>query len=161
MTQKKKVALALKDEARSIKDIQEETDIREPNIRRILGVGAKEGHFERVERGVYRLTKDGKELIYIHVGDAVGILPRLVKDGLKGDMIFLDIPYKTTAVQGGNRGIRYKFITPEQFQVIAEHAIEMLRTDDSCICTPKQNPERGRWLDTHVPWYQRDYLKQV
>ena len=31
-------------------------------------------------------------------------------------MVFLDIPYKTPAVIGGNRGIKYPTISPQEFK---------------------------------------------
>jgi predicted transcriptional regulator of viral defense system len=40
--------------------IAKETKIKEPNIRRILGVGAKEGTFERVDKGVYVVRVGGQ-----------------------------------------------------------------------------------------------------
>ena len=53
----------LKDEGEmSIQEIAEKTKIKEPNVRRILGVGAKDGVFERVDKGVYVLKHNGQEL---------------------------------------------------------------------------------------------------
>ena len=94
-----------------IKQIAKETGIKEPNIRRILGVGAKEGTFERVDEGVYILNNGKEDIAFVHTGDAVKTLPKLAKDGLKVDMVFLDIPYNTPAVKGGNRGVNYNLIS--------------------------------------------------
>ena len=46
MSQKKSLPAQLK-RTKSIKDIAAETGILEPNVLRILGMGAKEGLFER------------------------------------------------------------------------------------------------------------------
>lgn len=114
-TQTDKVKKAVSTEAKSIKEIARETKIKEPNIRRILGVGAKEGTFERVEDGVYVLSKDGQDLAYVETGNAIESLPRLAKSGFKADMVFLDIPYDTTAVKGGSRGVKYSLISVADF----------------------------------------------
>ncbi len=128
-TQKEKVAESIKEKPKTIKEIAEETKIKEPNIRRILGVGAKEGTFERVEKGVYILSKDGQDIAFIHPGDALEVLPKLAKDGLKADMIFLDIPYKTPAVTGGNRGVKFETISVEEFKTVMD-AISTIARDE-------------------------------
>lgn len=117
-SQKEIVKQAVTKEPKAIKKVAEETGILEPNVRRILGVGAKEGVFSRVDKGVYILNKDGQDIAYIHSGDALEVLPKLARESFKADMIFLDIPYKTPAVTGGNRGIKYDYITPEQFNKV-------------------------------------------
>ncbi len=131
--QKNKVAEAVKSEPKSIKQIAEETKILEPNVRRILGVGAKDGTFARVDKGVYKLTVDGQDLAYIETGNALDILPRLAKDGFKSDMVFLDIPYKTSAIKGGNRGMNYNLISPEEFGKVLDSVKEIARTPDSPV----------------------------
>jgi hypothetical protein len=65
-TQKEIVKEAIKETPKSIKEIAAETKIKEPNIRRILGVGAKEGTFERVDDGVYTSYKE----VYFGQSDA-------------------------------------------------------------------------------------------
>jgi len=132
-TQKEKVEESVKEKPKTIKEIAEETKILEPNVRRILGVGAKEGKFERVDKGVYILKKEGAEIAYIHTGDATDVLPKLAKDGFKADMIFLDIPYKTPAVVGGNRGIKYDYITVDQFKTVVDAVKEIAREDNTPI----------------------------
>ncbi|MDD5065213.1 MAG: DNA methyltransferase [Phycisphaerae bacterium] len=132
-TQREKVAEAIKEEPKAIREIAEETQILEPNIRRILGVGTKEGVFERVDKGVYILRKEGKDIAYIHTGNAVEILPKLASEGFKADMVFLDIPYKTPAVVGGNRGIKYAYITPEQFKIVVKAVKDIVRSEDSAV----------------------------
>lgn len=114
-TQTEAVKEAVAAGPKSAKEIAEETKILEPNVRRILGVGAKDGTFERVDKGVYVLKKGGQDIAYIHTGDALDVLPKLVEDGFKADMIFLDIPYSTKAVRGGNRGVKYDLVSTEQF----------------------------------------------
>jgi len=131
IVQKEKVKEAVKEEPKSIKQIAKETEILEPNVRRIVGVGAKEGTFKRVGKGVYVLRNQGRDVAYIHTGDALEIVPKLVDQGFKADMIFLDVPYKTPAVIGGNRGIKYDYITPEQFYTMVERLGQVMRTSDT------------------------------
>lgn len=132
-TQKEKVAEAVKEEAKPIKQIAEETGILEPNVRRILGEGAKEGVFARVDKGVYILKVNGKDIAYIHTGDAVETLPRLAEEGFKADMVFLDIPYKTAAITGGNRGMKYNLISTDEFKVCLDAVKKIVRTDNSAV----------------------------
>jgi len=131
--QKAKVETAIKESPKTIKEIAAETKILEPNVRRILGVGAKEGTFERVDKGVYRLKKDGQDIAFIHPGDSVEILPRLAKEGFKADMIFLDIPYKTGAVTGGNRGAKFNFITVPEFKTVVESVKEITKSEKTPV----------------------------
>lgn len=132
-TQKERVQSAIKEEAKTIKEIAKETKIVEPNVRRILGVGAKDGTFERIDKGVYRLRKDGQDIAYIHPGDSVEVLPRLAKEGFKADMIFLDIPYKTGAVTGGNRGAKFNFISVDQFKTIVGAVKEITKDEKTPV----------------------------
>jgi hypothetical protein len=132
-TQKEKIEESVSKESKSIKQIAEETKILEPNVRRILGVGTKDGTFSRVEKGVYVLNKNGKDIAYIHTGNAIDVLPKLAREGFKADMIFLDIPYKTPAVIGGNRGIKYDYITPEEFRKVVIPVSLIARTEDTPI----------------------------
>lgn len=144
-TQKEKVKEVVgKKGTATAKEIAEETNILEPNIRRILGVGAKEGEFERVADGVYRINVGDQEAAVIIPGDALKILPQLVKDGFKADMIFLDIPYKTRAVVGGNRGINYDYITPEEFDTVIEATKQIVRSEDSAVYYMFSQAESGK-----------------
>jgi len=130
-TQKDIVKQSLQTGPKSIKEIAEETKILEPNVRRILGMGTKEGVFERVDKGVYVLSKDGQDIAFIQTADAVDTLPKLAQSGFKADMIFLDIPYKTPAVTGGNRGIKYDYITPEEFKKVVTPLSIIARTEET------------------------------
>jgi len=132
-TQKEKVQKAVEEKPKTIKEISEETGIVEPNVRRILGMGAKEGTFSRVEKGVYILNKDGKDVAYIHNGDAVETLKMLSEEGVKVDMVFLDIPYDTPAVKGGNRGVKYDLLSVEDFGKVLDSVAVMQRDDDTPI----------------------------
>lgn len=132
-TQKEKVAEAVEGKPKTIKEIAKETKILEPNVRRILGVGAKDGTFERVDKGVYVLKKGDKQIAYVETGDAVDVLPRLAKEGFKADMVFLDIPYKTQAVSGGNRGAKFEFITTDQFAKVVEAVKTIARYDSTPV----------------------------
>jgi DNA-binding Lrp family transcriptional regulator len=120
------------DGEKSIKQIAEETKLKEPNVRRILGVGAKDGTFERVDTGVYRLRINGEDMAYVEAGNAVDVLPRLAKEGFKSDMVFLDIPYDTPAVKGGNRGAnnRYDLLSVDDFKKVVQ-ATKTIARDQS------------------------------
>lgn len=116
-------------------DIAKETKILEPNVRQILGLGEKAGEFERVDKGVYRVkTADGKDAAFVIPGDALTVLPQLVKDGFRADMVFLDIPYKTKALLGGNRGIKdYDLISPAEFNRILIAVNKIVKGDESSV----------------------------
>ncbi|MFA5790609.1 MAG: DNA methyltransferase [Caldisericia bacterium] len=133
MSQKDIVVETIKDGPKSIKEIASVTGIVEPNVRRILGMGAKEGVFERIERGVYTLSRNGEDIAVVHTADAVENLPRLVDEGLRADVVFLDLPYTTPAVKGGNRPQKFKVITPDQFGTVMNAIAKMVRTDDSPV----------------------------
>lgn len=108
-------------------------DIPRPSVRRILGQGAKKGHFTKLDRGIYTLTTEsGETRAYIECGLAEQVAPRMAAEGLKFDMLFLDLPYFSRGLVGGNRGIKnYDFIHPEQFAQVMHAAYKMMRTDDS------------------------------
>ena len=117
----------------TIKEVKEKTDILEPNVRRILGQGAKTGVFERVDRGVYTIiTEDGKNIAYVETGDALEVLPKLVKGGKKYDMLFLDPAYFSKALIGGNRGIKsYEFMYAPEFKEAVKSLVSLLKDEDS------------------------------
>ena len=141
MSQKEIVASTIKEAPKSIKDIAAETGILEPNVLRILGMGAKEGLFERVERGVYALSINGEDIAVVHTADAIESLPRLVDEGLRADMVFLDLPYTTPAVKGGNRPQKFKTISPDQFGIVMNAIAKMVKTDDSPVYrSPARKP---------------------
>ena len=136
ITQKEKVAQAIKEKPKSIKEVSKLTGILEPNVRRILGVGTKEGVFDRVDKGVYIIKKNGEDIAFVHTGDALEILPGLVKDGFKADMVFLDIPYNAAGNRGGNRmnekkGTIFNTITPDQFGTFIDSVSKALKTENS------------------------------
>ncbi len=123
----------------SIKEIAAETKILEPNVRRILGVGAKDGTFERVGDGVYTIKVGDKDVAYIIPGDALETLPQLAANGFKADMVFLDIPYDAAGNKGGNRmnkakGTLFETISPEEFEKgIVTPIGTILRTEDAPV----------------------------
>jgi len=134
-TQKDAVAEFLdKEGVASIKDVADATGILVPNIRRILGVGAKEGEFERVDDGVYRIKgKNGEDVAVVIPKDAVETLPKLAKEGFKADMVFLDIPYDTPAVKGGNRGVNYNLLSVEDFGKVLDAVNTILKDANSPV----------------------------
>lgn len=153
-TQKEKVKEVLdKKGDASIKEVAEETGILEPNVRRILGVGTKEGEFERVADGVYRLRIGDEDIAYIHAADAVKELPRLAAEGFKADMVFLDIPYDTKAVKGGQKGgaesgqvgggVQYNLISVGDFDKVLEAVGTIARTKDTPVIHMFSQAESG------------------
>lgn len=142
-TQKEAVKETVKEEPKSIKQIAKETGIKEPNVRRILGVGAKEGTFERKAEGVYILNNGKEDIAFVHAGDAVETLPKLAEEGLKVDMVFLDIPYNTPAVKGGSRGVKYDLISPAQFKIIMQAVSKIVKTDDTPVYYMFSRAESG------------------
>lgn len=143
-TQAEAVKGAVKESAKSIKAIAKETGILEPNVRRILGVGAKEGIFTRVDKGVYVLSNNGQDTAWIQAANSVEALPKLVSDGFKADQIFLDIPYITSGVTGGNRGMKFEGLTLKDWKnTIVPNAISLLRTEDSPLVYMYSNSKTG------------------
>ena len=138
-SQKEQVKQVIGEKEKSIKDIAKETDILEPNVRRILGMGAKEGVFERVDKGVYKIkTPDGSEVAYIMAGDALETLPKLASEGFKADMVFLDIPYAGEGNRGGNRmneakGTLFETISPEQFGSFVKSVALVVRNKNTPV----------------------------
>ena len=135
LTQKEIVEQTLQGgDAKSIKDIAEETNILEPNIRRILGVGTKQGVFERVGKGIYTITtKDGKNHAYINHGDAIEEIPKLAEQGFKADMVFLDIPYNTAGIKSGNRALSFDKIDTEQFRTLVKALSQIVVDEDTPV----------------------------
>lgn len=114
--------------------LAEDLDIIVHNVRRILGIAAKAGQVERLAPGVYGLRSANGSTVYVQNADALTSLPKLAGEGLKVDLVFLDIPYKTPALVGGNRGVKdYHFITPEQFASMVRSLKAMVRTPDAPV----------------------------
>ncbi|MCG3177013.1 MAG: hypothetical protein MOGMAGMI_01977 [Candidatus Omnitrophica bacterium] len=135
ITQKDIVKEIIAKEPKSIKEIAQVTGILEPNVRRILGVGAKDGTFTRVDKGVYVLRQAGQDIAYIQAADASETLPKLVDEGMQFDAVLLDIPYDTPAVRGGNRGAnrQYNLMSVDSWRKIAGAIVRGLRTDESPV----------------------------
>lgn len=135
MTQKKLIEDLLKNGSKSINDLVNESSILRPNIRRILGTGAKEGTFERLDKGVYTLKTQSKiSVIHVDLGLAQEILPRLIADGCKYDMVFLDPAYYSPNLVGRNKKpANYNFIMPEDFAKVMQSVAELVRWEDSHI----------------------------
>lgn len=98
----------------SIKDISTITWIKEPNIRRILWQWAISWIFKRIDRWVYSLQCNDTTIWFIN-WNSFDIVKNLKT---KFDMVFLDIPYKTIAVTGGNRWVKYDLISADQFNIL-------------------------------------------
>lgn len=133
-TQKERVAAEVEQGPKSIKEVADATGILEPNVRRILGVGAKDGTFERVDQGVYVLKRKGQEIAYIEAGEAQDVLARMADEGKKFDMVFLDPAYFSRALIGGNRGIKaYEFIMPEDFAKVMDSVSKLVKDDSTHV----------------------------
>lgn len=160
-SQKGMVAKSIEEQAKAIKDIAAETNILEPNIRRILGVGEKEGIFTRVERGVYILKANNQDIAYVHNADSLDILPKLAEEGFKADMVFLDPPYDTPAVKGGNRGVKYELIKPEQFEKIVNNIANIIKDKDTPIIYMYSQAESGKAAMAKYNKIMTDYFVPV
>ena len=135
-TQKEQVTEVLGEmNVASIKEITEATGLPEPTVRRILGQGAKNGELTRVSAGVYTLkTKDGKTTAIVQGADAMVEIKKLVEEGAKFDMIFLDPPYTAPGIKGGNRNLaKYKKLTPEQFNEFVSDVVKLLRNKNTPV----------------------------
>ena len=135
-TQKQQVKDVLGEvEVATIKQITEITGLPEPTVRRILGQGAKNGELSRVAAGVYTLkTKDGKTAAVVQGANALTEIKKLVKEGAKFDMIFLDPPYIIPGARGGNRNLtKYKLISPEQFNEFVGDVVKLLQNPDTPV----------------------------
>ena len=128
----------------SNKQAADKLGILEANVRRIFGVGTKEGVFERVTTtnpetnvveeipGVYTLkTPDNKNFGVIETADALTSLPKLVKDGFKFDFIYLDPPYKADS---GNRNIAaFPAMTDQEFGQMVDSLKDLTVNDNAPI----------------------------
>lgn len=144
MTQTELILTALDKKTLAISKVSEITNIQEPSVRRVLGKGAKAGIFERVERGIYSLYRDTIPILTIRTVDSLLLLPILAEQGLKADMIFLDIPYKTRATYGGNRPMRFDTIDKLEFGICCQAFKEIVRTVQSPVYYIFSNAPSGQ-----------------
>ena len=134
----------------TISEAANELGILEPNVRRIFGVGAKEGKFERVGKGVYTLTQGDKTYAVIE-GNALIEMPKLIEQGIKFDAIYLDPPYE---VKSGNRDIaQFSVINPAEFAQLSNLMPQLLKNEDSPVLLqytqaqqPQNKKERASYL---------------
>lgn len=135
MSQEEIVKKAIAEKQLSIKEVVQETKILEPNIRRILGQGVKKGVFRRISRGIYTVvTETGEQRAYIKAGAAQEELPKMVAQGRKFDMVFLDPAYYSRSLIGGNRGIKkWNFINVEDFKIVMRCIALMMKTSRSHV----------------------------
>ena len=141
LTQKERVTEAVKEKPLSIKEVAEQTKILEPNVRRILGVGTKEGTFERVSEGVYVLKTAAGNYAYVEMGDAETSLARMAEEGKKFDSVILDPAYFSRALIGGNRGLKAGksgggwdgFIQAPEFAKVMKSVAVVVKNDDTHV----------------------------
>lgn len=87
----------------------------------------------RAGRGRYILISDDVDAI-VEKCDSKIAVPYILASLIYYDMIFLDIPYKTSGQKSGNRNIlTYDLIEPEEFEKMALSIEKMLRTEDSQV----------------------------
>ena len=130
MTQKKQVKNLFNWRQLNIKWIAKETWILEPNVRRILWEGTKEWIFTRVAKWVYKIVNENWATWIFKMCDS---LKEIKKVSEKFDMIFLDIPYKTKAVTGGWRWVKYPLITEWQFSEFLGDLKNVLRSENTPV----------------------------
>lgn len=136
MTQAEQIRAALSGGRQAgISQLHDETGILRPNIRRILGVGTKQGQFERIAEGVYALaTSCGRVKAYVQQGASEQTLHELAAGGLRFDSIILDPAYFSPALVGGNRGIKaYDFIRLPEFARMMQAVRQLVRTPTSHV----------------------------
>ena len=126
------------EDPQSIQEVAEKTEILEPNVRRILGTGAKDGTFTRIGPGIYTIEgSNGEKIAHIEAGEAQTVLPKLVASGQKFDMIFLDPAYFSEGLKGGNRGIKtdrdWEFINETDFATVMENVKQLIQSPDSHV----------------------------
>lgn len=160
MTQKELVKKVAFWKQLSITEIAKETWILEPNVRRILGQGSKTWEFKRIARGVYTIeTKDEVKAI-VKVGDALEEIKNL--EGYKFDMVFLDIPYKTAAVIGWSRGVKYDLISPDQFEVFLEDLKVLLKNEETPVYYMYSNaPSWKKQMDAYNSKMEKVWFKKI
>lgn len=137
----------------SIAELHKETGILRLNVRRILGVGAKSGQFERLAEGVYALTTaSGQVKAYVQCGAAEDSLHELAAAGMRFDSVFLDPAYYSPAPVGGNRGIKdYDFIHLPEFARVVQAVYALARTPTSHVYlmlsgAPSARPDMAAYL---------------
>lgn len=133
MTQKQRISELIRDEPKSIAQLSNMLPFPRPSIRRVLNTGVRKGFFMRIAKGVYVFTVGDKKVAIVYSGDALKALPLLVKKRFKADMVFLDPPYSTPAVHGGNRPQKFDTITVEQFGTVMQCVAKIMRTSKSAL----------------------------
>ena len=68
---------------------------------------------------------------------------RLAKEGFKADMVFLDIPYDTPAVRGGNRGVKYNLVSVEDFAKVLDAVSEIAKNKNTPVIHMYSQAESG------------------
>lgn len=129
MTQQQSIMDILQDGPLHIKEVASITWFKEASIRRVLWQWVIVGTFARVSEGVYTLSSWNTKAIFIH-WDSLQEIKRLNQ---KFDLVFLDIPYKTVAVTGGNRWIKYSTISPNEFNILLKDIKNVIHNDSYIV----------------------------
>jgi 16S rRNA G966 N2-methylase RsmD len=133
MNQKEIVTQLIIENPKHINEIATEANIKLPNVRRIVGIETKKGTFKRIAKGVYVASNGNTNITFVECGNSIESLNRLASEGFKSDMIFLDIPYDTPAVKGGNRGVKYDLVSLSDFDSVLNDCKKILRNENSPI----------------------------
>ena len=101
-------------------------NVKQTTVRGRLYDAMDEG-IVRIGTGLYISSK-----AIIEHGNSLQIVNRMVAEGDKFDMIFLDIPYDAAGQKGGNRDLsKYDTISPEEFGMFMTSCCQLLKTDNS------------------------------
>ena len=83
-------------------------------------------------------TKDGKTVAIVQGADARVEIKKLIEEGAKFDMIFLDPPYKVP--KGGKKGTKsyrdiakYEKMPPEEFGEFVKDVVKLLKNENSPV----------------------------
>ncbi len=96
-------------------------------------VASKEKSIIRTARGQYLLLGAEVEAL-VEKADTKDAMFEILKANIYYDLIFFDIPYKTSGQKGGNRDLsNYEMISPEEFSLIVKQAEKMLYSEESQV----------------------------
>lgn len=113
--------------------IYKNTNIPKPSVRRAIYEGIKKREFIKINNS-YIVKNNDNLFVWLELGDSERVLSEMCISNLRINSVFLDIPYFSRALIGGNRGIKdYDFITPIKLYNCLLYIYKMLKTDDSHV----------------------------
>lgn len=106
----------------------------------------------KIKRGVYAISANGAVGI-IEAGDGRTVVFEMVKNEMKYDMVYFDIPYKAAGQRGGNRNIaKFPLISVMDFWKIIKQTSKIVRDEDSQIYFIITEGKTSKY---HVDYYTR------